>query len=302
MMDMSSYRFSTGGPTVLPAARASVFFDGVFSQPRLQHPEGIAIGPDDWIWCGSENGQILRIAPDGSRIEEVASTGGFILGIAFDGDRALFACDLREAAVFRLDLLTLHLDRFTRPGIRIPNFPVVDRARGRLYVSDSHGFGVPGPGVWSYDLTTGEGALWHAGTLDFANGMALSRDGASLLAIETFGRRLSRIAIGSDGSAASLSILAEGLPGLPDGVAIDDAGRIFVSCYEPSRILRLAPDGTGAEVYIEDPTAHLFAHPTNIAFAGTDLLAANLGRWHVTRVATDTTGRPLWRRVAEAGG
>ena len=117
---MTTYAFSTGGNTVLPIARARVFFDGTFSSPRLQHPEGVAIGPDGWIWCGSENGQILRIAPDASVIEEVATTGGFTLGLAFDGARALFACDLKSAAVFRLDLATGEFKRFTTPGIRIP--------------------------------------------------------------------------------------------------------------------------------------------------------------------------------------
>src|SRR5918997_2873887 len=98
--------------SILPMDRARVFFDGVFSEPRLQHPEGVAVGPDGWIWCGSENGQILRISPDGGRIEEVASTDGFTLGLAFDGDRALYACDLKAAAVFRLDLATRRLTRF----------------------------------------------------------------------------------------------------------------------------------------------------------------------------------------------
>ena len=70
---MIEHRFSTGWATVLPLSRASVFFDGLFATPRLQHPESVAIGPDGWIWTGSENGQILRIAPDASAIEEVAS-------------------------------------------------------------------------------------------------------------------------------------------------------------------------------------------------------------------------------------
>ena len=105
--------FSTGGNTILPAERATVLFDGIFSSPRLQHPEGVAAGPDGWVWAGSENGQILRIAPDGSAIEEVASTDGFLLGLAFDGDRALFACDSRHRAVFRLNLADRSLRRFT---------------------------------------------------------------------------------------------------------------------------------------------------------------------------------------------
>ena len=145
-MNTRKYSFSTAATTVLPSERARVFFDGTFTEPRLRHPEGVAIGPDGWIWCGSEEGEILRIAPDASNIERVATTGGFTLGLAFDGDRVLFACDLKAAAVFRLDLATKKLTRFTKPGIRIPNYPVVDRARGKLFVSDSYASGPAGPG------------------------------------------------------------------------------------------------------------------------------------------------------------
>jgi sugar lactone lactonase YvrE len=294
------HRFSTGGPSILPQGRASVFFDGLFTKPRLQHPEGVAIGPDGWIWAGSENGQILRIAPDASAIEEVASTDGFVLGLAFDGARALFVCDLKHAGVFRLDLATRSLTRFSKPGIAIPNYPLVDRKRNRLLVSDSHHFAEPGPGIWSYDLETGEGALWFDRPLVFANGLALTKGGDAVLVCETFARRVTRIAINADGSAGDATIYAEDLPGLPDGVAFDDAGALFIGCYEPSRILRVPAGGGKADVYIEDPTAHLFAHPTNIAFNGPDLYTANLGRWHITRVETDTFGTPLHLAAPEA--
>jgi sugar lactone lactonase YvrE len=184
--------------------------------------------------------------------------------------------------VFRLDPGTRMLARFSPPGIRIPNFPVVDRARQRLLVSDSHAFGKAGPGVWAYDLATGEGALWYAAPLAFANGMALTRDGAALLVAETFARRVVRIPILADGTAGEAFPFATDLPGLPDGLALDDAGQVFVGCYEPSRILRLSPDGRPADIYIEDATAHLLAHPTNLAFDGSTLYTANLGRWHIT--------------------
>lgn len=288
------YAFTTGGSTVLPPERAAVFFDGTFTTPRLQHPEGVAVGPDGWIWCGSENGQILRIAPDGSVIEEVATTSGFTLGLAFDGDRALFVCDLRHAAVFRLDLASGALRRFTAPGIRVPNFPVVDARRGRLLVSDSHAFGTPGPGLWSFDLDSGAGGLWFERTMNFANGCALTPDGRALLVSETFARQITRVPIAlTDGSAGPAMPFSIDLPGLPDGIAVADDGTVLVGCYEPSRLLRIPAEGGPAEVYIEDPTAHLFAHPTNIAFDGRWLYTANLGRWHITRVDTDTTGRNL---------
>ena len=296
------HSFATAQSTVLPIERAEVFFDGVFSKPRLQHPEAVAVGPDGWVWCGNENGEVLRIAPDGSRIELVAQAGGFTLGLAFEGDRALFFCDNKEKAVYRLDLASRRVSRFSAPGIRIPNYPVVDARRRRLLVSDSHDFVNPGPGVWAYDLTTGEGGLWYREPLTFANGMALAPSGDALFVCETFARQIARIAVDGNGVAAGASVFARDLPGLPDGIAFDAGGNLFVGCYEPSRILRITPDGRMAEVYIEDATAHLLAHPTNIAFDGPVLFTANLGRWHVTRIASDTNAPPLWRTVAETQG
>lgn len=289
------HRFATAEKPVLSMERARVFFDGIFSDPRLQHPECVAVGPDGWIWCGSENGEILRIDPQGSQIERVAAGGGLTLGLAFLGEDALFACDLRDAAVYRVDLATRRIARFTPPGIRIPNYPVVDLARGRLLVSDSHHFSDPGPGVWAYDLESGAGALWYDRPLIFANGMALGPQGDALFVCETFARRVTRIAIHPDGSADEATVFADDLPGLPDGIAFDGQGSLFVGCYEPSRVLCISPDGKTSEVYIEDPSAHLFAHPTNIAFDGAALYTANLGRWHITRIDTDTSAPPLWQ-------
>lgn len=289
------YQFATCEQPVLPLNQATVFFDGVFSEPRLQHPEGVAIGPDGWIWCSSENGQILRVSSDGSTIKEVASTNGFTLGLAFDGDRALYACDHKHAAVFRFDLHTRQLTRFSSPGIRIPNYPVVDRRFNRLLVSDSFASEQAGPGVWSYDLDSGQGVLWYDQPMHFANGMALSHDGQSLFVCETFARRIVRIPLHADGSAGKAADFTTELPGLPDGIALDHQGNVFVGCYEPSRILRVSADGSRTDVYIEDPTAHVFCHPTNIAFSGSSLFTANLGRWHITKIDSDTHAQPLYQ-------
>ena len=123
--------------------------------------------------------------------------------------------------------------------------------------------------------------------------MALAPDGDAILVCETFAKRITRVPIHADGSAGKAGTYAADLPGLPDGIAFDDAGALYVGCYEPSRLLRIPPGGGPVEIYIEDATAHLFAHPTNLAFDGPTLYAANLGRWHITRIATDTTATPL---------
>src|SRR3954451_7931258 len=80
----------------------SVFIDGTVSDPQLDHPECVAVAPDGSVWCGGERGQIFRIEPDGSALEQVASTGGFCLGLAFSAAGDLYVCDLKHAAVFRL--------------------------------------------------------------------------------------------------------------------------------------------------------------------------------------------------------
>ena len=46
---------------ILDVSKASVYFDGVFTQPRLQHPEGVAIDKNGTVHCGTENGEIMKI-------------------------------------------------------------------------------------------------------------------------------------------------------------------------------------------------------------------------------------------------
>lgn len=280
----------------IPIDQSVVFFDGVFSEPRLNHPEGIAVDADGNIWCGGEEGEYFRIASDGSGIELMGSTGGFTLGLAFDTAGRLYGCDLKHAAVFRLDPASGALEQFATgdrtQNMRIPNVPVVDPQRNCLYVSDSHDFHAAGPGVWRFDLETGAGSLWYDRPLRFANGMVLSADRTSLHVAETFARRVVRIPILDDGSAGEAELHLSEIPGLPDGLALDVDGRLYVTCYEPSRIYRREEDGR-LQLLIDDPEAHTLCHPTNIAFRGADLFNSNLGRWHITRTPVGTAGLAL---------
>ena len=269
-----------------------MFYDGLFASPiRLAHPEGIAVAADGAVWCGTENGQIMRISADGSSMACMGQTGGFILGVAFDNTGNLYACDFMKACIWRRNAKTGAMVVFAT-GPRIPNFPVVDQQRNCLYVSDSGAFGEIGPGIWRYDLATGAGALWCDHPFNFANGMALHPDGNSLAVVETFGASVAKVEINEGGSAGAVSKLATGIERLPDGLAYDAHGGLFISCYEPSRIYRLDTSGW-LSLYLDDPTAHLMCHPTNIAFRGSTLFTANLGRWHITAIETDTIGLPL---------
>jgi sugar lactone lactonase YvrE len=269
--------------TILPVTAARVFCDGTFGTPRLAHPEGVAIHPDGSVWCGTENGDLLRIAPDGSSYDRVGATGGFLLGIAFDVAGACYACDLFHRAIFRYEPATARFDRFADSGILVPNYPVVDEARGTLWVSDSRGEGNPGPGIFRYNLATGAGGAWSHEDWDFANGMCLDETRTGLYVAESFTGRVRHVAIRPDGTAAPATDAVTGLGRVLDGVALAGDGTLYISCYEPGRIYRRAPDGTVA-VLIEDPTATVLAHPTNLALKGDKLYTANLGRWHITEI------------------
>jgi sugar lactone lactonase YvrE len=192
-------------PGLLDPAKVRVLLEASTGSLRLDHPEGVAVHPDGSIWCGGEQGQIYRVEPDGSAFEQVATTGGFCLGMAFDADTNLFICDLHHQAVMRVDASTLAVERFADqvPGhrLRVPNYPAFDAA-GNLYVSDSWDMAEPGPGILRF-APDGRGELWYGEPLVFANGLALSRDGHTLYVVETFAQRVSQIPINPDGSAGT---------------------------------------------------------------------------------------------------
>jgi gluconolactonase len=274
---------------------ARVFAGGTLTDPQLDHPEGIAVHPGDGsVWCGGERGQVFRIDPDDRTIEQVADTGGFCLGLAFDAGGALFVCDLKHAAVMRVDTARGDVERFADAGgghrMKAPNHLCFD-ADGLLYVSDCRGQGDPGPGLFRF-APDGTGELWSDEPLDFANGLALEPDGTALYVAESWGRRVRRVPIGPQGAAGKPEVLVELPATVPDGLAFAADGALYVALYQPSRIVRVERDGS-VGVVADDPDAHLLCHPTNIAFRGQELLAANLGRWHITAIDAGIGGAPL---------
>src|SRR5665647_101395 len=165
--------------------------------------------------------------------------------MAFDSRGDLYICDLKHAAVFRLEMSSGAVDLFADgvPGhrFRIPNYPAFD-ASGRLLVSDSWEMRVPGPGIVCL-LSDGTGELWHPGPFDFANGLAFNRDGSRLYVVETFRHAVSVIDVEPDGSAGVKNDLVL-LPGVyPDGLAMGEDGALFIGCYEPSKVLCVTPEG-----------------------------------------------------------
>jgi sugar lactone lactonase YvrE len=278
---------------VLDEQQVKIVFDGTMTRPQLDHPEGLAFDRDGRLYCGGEQGQIFRLSLEDRTLEQVGDTGGFCLGMAFNQEGDLFICDSRHAAVFRFRPDTGKLELFAKEAdgrpLRIPNYPAFD-SQGRLYVSDSYEFKEPGPGIFRF-TPDGRGELWYREPLNFANGLAFSPDGSALYVIESFSRSLSRIPLTSTDRAGQKEHVAfVGM--VPDGLAVDVSGRLYVSCYEPSAVYRVALDGT-VETIWHDPEAVVLCHPTNCAFRGTGLFTVNLGKCHITELAVGIEGSPL---------
>jgi gluconolactonase len=267
-----------------------------FLADDLDHPEGVAWSPDDGaVYAGGEGGQLYRLSLEGG-FEEVASTGGYALGLCLDHDRNVYVCDMGRKAVVRVAAdgsVAVYADGDGSRSMRVPNYPVFDGA-GNLYVSDSGDWDARDGVLWVV-RPGGQAQVLRDDVAAFPNGLALSADDRWLYAIESQGPSVVRVALRDDVSAGEPEPVLE-LPGtVPDGLAFDAAGALYVSCYQPNRIVRLLPSGR-VEVLVEDPSGIALFAPTNIAFCGSDLRTlciANLGGRHVAAVDLDVAGQPL---------
>ncbi len=263
----------------------------------LDHPECVAWDPHAGVlYAGGEAGQLYAVGEDGS-LRQVADVGAFVLGLALDGEGRVYAC--AGPAVVRITPADGTSETYTtgtdEEPLRTPNYPAFGRD-GSLYVTDS--------GTWDGDdgrvyrvAPGGECEVWTRALTQFPNGCCLAPDGNALLVVQSTDPGVWRVPIEADGSAGEPEQVCA-LPGtVPDGVAYDEDGRLYVGCYRPDHIYRVDVDGTVALI-ADDPRGVTFASPTNIAFvgAGLDALAtANLGRWHVTVGDVGARGLPLVR-------
>jgi len=262
----------------------------------LDHPEGVAWGPDGHLYAGGEAGQIYRIDVEAGSVEQFATTGGFVLGLALDRDNNVYACDSARRMVVRITpegAVSEYSSGSPGRPMQTPNYPVFDR-HGNLYVSDS-GTWPEGGGCVFRVSPEGKTEVWSAEVSRFANGLALSPDGDALYVVESTLPGVSRILINEDGSAGPVQPVVELPVTVPDGIAFDAEGRLFISCYRPDRIYTLEPDGQ-LQVLAEDPLGTQLAAPTNVAFGREDLstlFVASLGRWHISQIPMAVPGAPL---------
>ena len=263
----------------------------------FDHPEAVAWGPDGRAYAGGEAGQLYRFGLQGGTLEEVARIGGgFLLGLAHDAKANTYACDDRSGCVHRIapdGTVAVYADGNAEQKMRVPNYPVFDDS-GNLFVSDSGTWGGRDGFIWKV-APGGKAEIWDRQANGFTNGMCLSADGRALYVVESCPPLISRIEIDSGGGAANRAVVVELPRQVPDGIALDVNGDLYISLYNPNIIYRLTTGGKLIKLY-DDWEQLMLVAPTNIAFGGSDmktLIIASFCGWSVHTAPMAVQGLPV---------
>lgn len=215
-------------------------------------PEDIAVGPDGRLYTAVHSGKILSIDPNTGDAAVAADTGGRPLGIEFDDAGTLWVADaylglMTVSAGGEVSLIASE----TSEGSPIRYADDVDIAPdGRVYFSDaSTRFGARDNGgtlaaslldlmehsangrVLVYNPETRRTDVFADG-LTFANGVAISADGAYLLVNETGTYEVHRYSLLEESYGDKETILTA-LPGFPDNINRMNDGTFWVGIVSP---------------------------------------------------------------------
>jgi sugar lactone lactonase YvrE len=201
---------------------------------------------DGELWLSEKRGgRVLAVTEGGAR-RTVADVPGGPGGIGWtpDGDLLVLDMTARALLVLRAGGLATVADLTELTAGRC-NDMIVDRV-GRAYV-----------GHFGYDLLGGApaapatlvmvrpdgSAITVAEDLHFPNGCALTPDGSTLLVAESAAGRVTAFDVEPDGSLSGRRVFAALDGVVPDGIALDAAGALWVSDPVGGALVRVEPGG-----------------------------------------------------------
>ncbi len=263
-----------------------------FLSRGLIRPECVLATARGDLYAADWRGGVAQIAPDGSHVFHggklpggrplrpngiaLRRTGSFLLADLGDTDGGVFEL-FRDG---RVEPFLVEVD-----GVALPptNF-VAEDARGRVWVTVSTRK-APRSLDFRPDCASGfivladaKGARIVADGLGYTNEAIVSPDGVWLYVNETFGRRLSRLAVRADGSLGPKEVVTTfGNGTFPDGLTFDAEGHVWITSIVSNRVIRVAPDGS-QQIVLED------AAPEHVSECEEAYLSGTMGRPHLDRV------------------
>ena len=138
--------------------------------------------------------------------------------------------------------------------------------------------------------------------MHFPNGSVITPDGRTLIVAETLGGCLTAFAIGPDGSLSGRRVFAQTLPRVPDGIALDASGAVWIASALSPECVRIGEGGAVLETITtsqycyacmlggdDGRTLFMLTAPTSLA---TEAAAAPKGRIEVATVESPHAGLP----------
>jgi gluconolactonase len=269
----------------------------------FDHPEDLAFDSAGALWTGGELGQVYRLEPGAEAPIEVVRHGGETRGIAFDSDGSAIVCNHALSTIYRVwpdgrseEIPCVAAGR----RIQTPNYAAFGRD-GSLFVSDSWRFPEPDGYVYRWPPGGGEPEIFHSGPFGYPNGLAVDAAGDWLYIIETAHDAIVRVP--ADRAEGSIERVADGLSRMPDGMAFDVDGGLWVATFAGDAIYRVDRDWS-VELVAHDDRAITLNRPANVAFGGEAfdrLFIANLGSNFISVLDAGVAGQPLWGGLRGTG-
>jgi sugar lactone lactonase YvrE len=209
------------------------------------NPEDVLLDEKGRVYCGLEDGSIVRMNADGSEASVLVNTGGRPLGLEWLPDGRLLVCDCQRGLLaIDLDSKTIELlvEAVGGKKLMVCNNPSVARD-GTIYFSDSsqrHPLTQIRTEIVEHIAT---GRLLRRnldGSVDvlmdgmqFANGVVLAPDESFVLVAETGGSRINRVWLKGPQKGRT-EVFADDLPGMPDNMSLGSDGLFWVALPSPS--------------------------------------------------------------------
>jgi sugar lactone lactonase YvrE len=241
----------------------------------ILRPEGVMALDDGTILTADARGRCARITPDGET-SFFGSVGGVPNGICIDKKGNCIIANIGDGEIQSLSPDGKHNVILTDVGgkkITTPNFPFMD-SKERLWVSNStfredvsQGIERPAPDGCIV-LIGQDSARIVADEIYFANGVALDAEENHLYVAETTNRDILRFKIASDGSLSEREVYGPadfGPNGVPDGIAFDQAGNLWVTFPRWNAIGYISPS-RDFRMILRDPEGKILKRPSNICF------------------------------------
>jgi len=237
----------------------------LFTEGPLWHPDGF------FYFVDLRSNLLYRMVP-GQPPEKIRTTLGGN-GTTFDLQGRLLNCEGDGRRVTRMEpdgTVTTVIDAFAGKRLNRPN-DVICHSNGSIYFTD------PDMLVPLVDREIGHAAIYRIAPdgsasvlarFEYPNGLALSRDERTLYVANTrWSQYIHAVELDADGNMVRRRIFADmsadGTNGVPDGMKVDEAGRVF--CTGTGGVWVFEPDGTRIGI-IETPEVC-----ANITFGGPDL-------------------------------